>query len=293
LSAGIEKFRSRVYDGSYTPNQTSLQLFRSRLDMLAWRDEWNAIDLKRCWSEHVRSDFRQMTGTDRENWRRLLHSIHGAEGVRPAPRWLEQAQALITAIGEDSFNRQLASWFGQFQPGRDQKLSREGSYLLRSFIWLAEASGDGDLIEKLGGILEVKFKPKANGVKVVRAAAEAAGKPDPAARPTFVPLSFDALVSHALTAVFAPGNSFIPPALAGRIESKDGIVYVRGDLDTYQVNVANGSIYRDSDGKRVSVIKSCKPEALPEFGGVTELLSQVLVLAEDSKHPQSLRATTD
>ena len=53
--------------------------------MLAWRDEWNEVNLKRCWSEQIRADFRSMDGGEREGWRRLLHSIDGDEGVRPAP----------------------------------------------------------------------------------------------------------------------------------------------------------------------------------------------------------------
>jgi len=47
LAAAIRKFRERVYDDRLAVNQVSLQLFRSRLDMLAWRDEWTPVDLKR------------------------------------------------------------------------------------------------------------------------------------------------------------------------------------------------------------------------------------------------------
>ena len=74
LSAAIRSFRERVRDQSYTVNQVSLQLFRSRMDMLAWRDEWNEVDLKRCWSEQIRAGFRSLRGAERENWRRLLYS---------------------------------------------------------------------------------------------------------------------------------------------------------------------------------------------------------------------------
>jgi hypothetical protein len=55
LAAAIRKFRERVYDDRLSVNQVSLQLFRSRLDMLAWRDEWTPVDLKRCWSEQIRA----------------------------------------------------------------------------------------------------------------------------------------------------------------------------------------------------------------------------------------------
>lgn len=83
LAGAIRAFRARVWDGALRVNQASLQLFRSRLNMLAWRDEWSPVDLKRCWSEQIRADFRLMRGSNRENWRRLLYRIHGDEGTAP------------------------------------------------------------------------------------------------------------------------------------------------------------------------------------------------------------------
>jgi hypothetical protein len=179
LSAAIRNFRERVWRQSYTVNQVSLQLFRSRLDMLAWRDEWNEIDRKRCWSEQIREDFRSMRGAERENWRRLLYSVNGDEGPRPAARWLTDADALIQAIGPQAFRAALTRWLKPLQRGSTQRLSREGSFLLRSFICLAESLKDPELLSRVGEICEVDFKPKSNGQKVIRAAAEAIGKPDP------------------------------------------------------------------------------------------------------------------
>ncbi|MCW5983557.1 MAG: hypothetical protein KIT09_36035 [Bryobacteraceae bacterium] len=182
MSAAIRKFRERVWDHSLTVNQVSLQLFRSRLDMLGWRDEWNAVDLKRCWSEQVRADFRSMRDSRRENWRRLLYSVHGDEGTRPTARWLGNAKALVEAIGPEEFRVSLMQWFAPLKRGCAQRLSREGSYLLRSFIWLVESLKAPDLLAKVTEICEVEFKPKSNGQKAIRAAAEAVGKPDPFAR---------------------------------------------------------------------------------------------------------------
>ncbi len=175
MAAAIRAFRERVYDDSLVVNQVSLQLFRSRLDMLAWRDEWSAIDLKRCWSEQVRADFRAMQGEERENWRQILYSIHGDEGTRPAPRWTKHAQGVIERIGPQAFTARLTAWLDPIRKGTPQRVSREGSYLLRSFIWLAQMTDDPALTAKVAGICEVEFKPKANGQKVVRAASEVAG----------------------------------------------------------------------------------------------------------------------
>jgi hypothetical protein len=287
LSAAIRTFRDRVWEQSYTPNQVSLQLFRSRLDMLLWRDEWNAVDPKRCWSEQVRGDFRSMRGAERENWRRLLYSIHGDEGVRPAPRWLDSANSRIEAIGRDAFRERLLCWFQPLQPGSTQKLSREGSHLLRSLIWLAESSKDSELLAAVGKIPDVSFKPKNNGEKVIRAAAEATGRPDPPVKPIAPSASFDILIGRALQAALSPVNSMVNPGVAARIEIADGVVHVRGDLDSYEVHIATGLIFRASDGRQVSVASATfegTAIAFPNLGGMVELLGNVLALAEDGKH---------
>jgi hypothetical protein len=136
LAAAIRNFRSRVWDQSYAVNQVSLQLFRSRLDMLAWRDEWNEVDLKRCWSEAIRADFRRMQGAQRESWRRLLHSINGDESARPARRWLLGARAHIQAIGPEAFRATLMNWFKPLQPGHSTT-AVQGGKLSPAFLHLA------------------------------------------------------------------------------------------------------------------------------------------------------------
>lgn len=296
LAAAIRNFRARVWDQSYSVNQVSLQLFRSRLDMLTWRDEWNEVDLKRCWSEAIRADFRRMQGAERENWRRLLHSINGDETTRPAPRWLSKAQTHIQAIGPDAFCAAMMKWCKPLQPGHSQPLSREGSFLLRSFIWLAESLSNPELLARVGDISQVEFKPKSNGQKVIRAAAEAIGKPEPIFKPRSVPASFDSLIARALNAVLSPKNPRIPAELSSRIHVRDQIIHVRGDLDEYQVHISTGTIFRSSDGKRVIISMPASQSdrfVLPDFGGITELLRHVLILAEDARHADALTARSE
>jgi hypothetical protein len=295
LASAIRQFRERVYNDGLVVNQVSLQLFRSRLDMLAWRDEWTPIDLKRCWSEQVRADFRAMQGEERENWRRILYSIHGDEGTRPAPKWTTATGAAIQKIGPEAFRARLTGWLAPLNRGQAQRLSREGSFLLRSFIWLAQASGDQELKAKLAAIAEVEFKPKANGQKVIRAAAEAAGLPDPALPPPAPLLRFDDLVTRALSAVLSPVNMMAAPGLAGRVEVGKEVVYVRGTLDTYEVHIPGGAIFRQSDRRRVRIRGSAPqdvpfsfPFPLPGFGGVMDLMRHVLILAEDQKNASIL-----
>ena len=62
----MDDFAAKVRGTTYTINQMQWQLFWSRLDMLAWRNEWNDADPKRCCTEQIRIDFRQMAGTERD-----------------------------------------------------------------------------------------------------------------------------------------------------------------------------------------------------------------------------------
>jgi len=284
LAAAIRQFRTRVYDERLAVNQVSLQLFRSRLDMLAWRDEWTPVDLKRCWSEQIRADFRAMQGEQRDNWRRLLYSIHGDEGTRPAPKWSAAADLAIQSIGRDAFNTRLSAWLSPLQKGTTHRLSREGSFLLRSFIWLAQKADHPALTARVAEIAQVEFKPKPNGEKVLRAAAEAAGLPGPSLPAPPAPPRFEELASRALSAV--------APSLGGRVDVGPEIVYVRGALDTYELHIAGGAIYRQSDGRRIEV-QSQLPPALPiplhAGGGVIELVKNILILADDANNATALK----
>lgn len=296
LSAAIARFRDRVYQLDYAVNQVSLQLFRSRLDMLAWRDEWNGIDAKRCWSEQVRAAYRAMQGDERENWRRLLYSIHGDESGRPPGKWVERATAITASIGRDSFRDRLLGWFQSLQPGVKQKLSREGSFILRSFLWLIEAHRDPQLLDKVREIARVEFTPKANGQKVIRAAAEALGNPDPTVKPPVPAPSFHSLVGRALSSVLSPGAMMMPPNVSGRIEISGETAFVRGDLDSYQMDLVTGTIVRGSDGKRVRIrtgVLNPAPADMPDFGGVTDRFRHLMILVQDAEHAGSLLAEND
>jgi hypothetical protein len=291
LAAAIRQFRAGVWDQSLRVNQVSLQLFRSRLDMLAWRDEWTAIDLKRCWSEQIRADFRGMRGTDKENWRRLLYGTHGDEGTRPAASWLAQSRRHIEAIGCAEFNSRMAGWFSPLRSMSTQRLSREGSYLLRSFVWLAADSKSPDMLAQIRELRAVNFKPASNGEKVVRAAREAIGEPNPPAKAAAHPPSLDSLIARALTAVLSPGTSFGLGDLTSRIHVDGEVVQVRGDLDSYRVHISTGAIFRNSDGQRVIVTdlrsRFARVDVL-DFGGTKELLQHILVLAEDAQNRAAL-----
>lgn len=291
LSAAIREFHAKVTDKGYSVNQTTSQLVNSRLDMLAWRDEWNNVDLKRCWSERVRADFRDIHGPERETWRRLLHSIDGDEGVHPVGGWLRDSEEWIKAIGKEAFRMQLLRWLKPLAPGTTHPLSREGSYILRSFLWLAQSLQDEELRAIAGAVAGVKFKPKRNGEKVVRAAAEIAGLPDPIARPQVVPTR-DAVIERALKAALSVHMNGLPlNGLSERLRFAEDIVHIRGDLDRYQMHMSTGDIYRGADGRRVAVSVEASPfKGLqrPELSGFADLLAKILILAHDAEHADAV-----
>ena len=119
----------------------------------------------------------------------------------------------------------------------------------------------------------------------------ALGKSEPTVRQRLPPPSLDTLIARALTAALSPGSSLVSGELASRIRIAGEIVHVRGDLDSYQVHISTGAIFRDSDGQRVEITNAVSRLGslnVPEFGGVTELFSHILILAEDAKHATAL-----
>jgi hypothetical protein len=57
------------------------------------------------------------------------------------------------------------------------------------------------------------------------------------------------------------------------------------------MHVSTGAVFRESDGLRIHVNVERNGFAVvpvPDFGGIGELLSQLLILAEDAKHAGAL-----
>jgi hypothetical protein len=117
-----------------------------------------------------------MRGTERERWRQLLHSIDGDQGPRPAPRWLRRANELVQELGTEAFATRMVGWLGPLRRGSNVRLSRPGSHVLRALIWIAAPLNDPSLRASIADLRDVRFTPKTNAEKVIRAAAEAVGE---------------------------------------------------------------------------------------------------------------------
>jgi hypothetical protein len=152
------------------------------------------------------------------------------------------------------------------------------------------------LLARIGKLRDAEFKPKGNGQKVLRAAAEALGMQAPQYASRAQPLDPGSILGRTLQAVLAPHNLMMRPGLEGRIEVTGGIAYVRGDLDSYQVHLSSGAIYRNSDGRRIYPARA-EPipsfAALPNVAGLAGLLGSILALAEDSTHGTSFRVEAE
>lgn len=214
------------------------------------------------------------------------------KGQRPAASWLAQSRKHVEDLGFAEFNTRVMSWFGLLRSASVQRLSREGSFLLRSFVWLAADLKSPDLLAQIREMSGVKFKPESNGQKVLRAAAEALGEPDPTAKQQSThPPSLDSLIARALNAVLSSGGSSDLSDLTSRIHISGEIVEIRGDLDSYRVHISTGAIFRNSDGQRVIVSdpdSRFAPVKVPDFAGETELLHHILLLADDAGNRAAL-----
>jgi len=168
------------------------------------------------------------------------------------------------------------------EAGRKVKLSREGSFLLRSLMWAAQLLKDPALTARVGEIAKVEFSPKKNGEKVVRAAGDAAGTSSPSPEPV-VPgrmPDLDEITAQALartiSAKFAGQGA---PAFGDRVRVDGTVIHVRGDLDSYRVHLSSGAVFRESDGHRVHV-----PVRDMQMGGMSDILQRILMLTRDSQH---------
>ena len=296
LAQAVDEFAGKARQATYTVNQMQWQLLLSRLDMLAWRDEWNDVDAKRCCTERIRIDFRQMQGAERERWRKILHSIDGDQGGRAAPRWLERASAIVEEMPADAFASRMLDWLAPLRRGTTARLSRAGSHVLRALIWIAVPRNDARLMASIAEISEVRFTPRPNGVKILCAAADAVGSPRSPLPHIKVP-TFDEITAKGLNAVLSAqawGGS--PDDVIERIRFEGAVIHVRGDLDRYRIHLETGEAFRESDGMHIEVdLKDSEPlrRVLPfvSLGGAhcAELIAEALLLARDSDHRHAIR----
>ena len=70
----------------------------------------------------------------------------------------------------------MIGWLEPLRRKATVRLSRPGSHILRALIWLAVPLKDPALMESIADIRQVRFTPKTNAEKVIRAAAEALGE---------------------------------------------------------------------------------------------------------------------
>jgi len=237
----------REYQENLVPQGSvaSMQSLRQRLHTLLWMDEWEPLDVARCWSECIRRDFRAMTGERKKHWRRLLKHIRGNAPQHMPASWAREAEERLAMVGVDDFSSQLMLWFAPFRSGQALPLSVAGSHILKGLIWYASLSGDEKAKESALWLLDVKWKQKRNIAKSM-IALEVFG------------ISKDELLSRNL--ISQPSSATPPvlerlldvlnyPTMATHVvaEPDSDLIVVQGQLHFYRLFRSTGRIERVSD----------------------------------------------
>jgi hypothetical protein len=102
----------------------------------------------------------------------------------------------------------------------------------------------------------------------------------------------DAVIERALKAALSVQMNGLPlNGLSERLRFAEDVVYIRGDLDQYQLRVSTGDIFRGTDGRRVEVSVEASPYRglqRPELSGFSDLLARILILAQDARHSEAV-----
>jgi len=111
------------------------QTLRRRLAMLLWHDPYDAVDLKKCWSEAIRRDLRVMLEDRRVLWNSVFEATPVSDSTEPPGKWQKAAESHAAQIGAGQFGKQLLQWLAPFSGAEPVRLSMVGSHILKALLW--------------------------------------------------------------------------------------------------------------------------------------------------------------
>jgi hypothetical protein len=170
LANELRRFQAELKGGSGQgkyQREASYQSAVQQVHMMLWRDEGDALDLARCWSDLVRGDLRAMEGARKAAWKALFRHIKGNAPAKPSPSWRKEAEKRLAEVGLDEFRERFSAWLAPFEHGEAQTLSVAGSHVLRGLLWYAALTNDPRLAATALVLLDATWKAKRNVDKVM------------------------------------------------------------------------------------------------------------------------------
>ena len=125
------------------------------------------------WTRSLRAALDAMAAGPRQHWDALLALCDSANASKPSKKWLQQAQALVEAIGVETFARTTGATLAEVgKPGVPRKappnalgfiadptqVHETNADLLRGLVWCTSLLDDERLIVSVGDTAEVCFK---------------------------------------------------------------------------------------------------------------------------------------
>src|SRR5439155_19921221 len=169
--------RGQFSDADYRPAQIQMALehrtdllkypedqwLESSIDALIGKGPWLVLVPCEVWSAEALEQLNAATPAEREHWFNLLNHCHLATSSRPSAEWLQQALALLDAIGRESFVAHVLSWFTRSNEGRvqptlgmpwealddRQRMHEVNAAVLRGLLWLCPTVAGPELIRAM------------------------------------------------------------------------------------------------------------------------------------------------
>jgi len=115
------------------------------------------LDEGESWAAALLERLAELPAEQAEAWCRLLAHCRTATATSPSQKWLKQAQALVDAVGCDTFAGSLQGWLALFG-AHVQAISERNIDVLRGLVWCASLAPSEDLARAVTGIVPSCFR---------------------------------------------------------------------------------------------------------------------------------------
>ena len=176
LKAGTLAAVERFAAGHGLTDGLRAQLLRLRRLILAYRgpfmhplrDAWDVDRIGRMlrgahaapyetgepWADAALGDLAEMDAAGRSAWQALLVHAASAKPSKPPAKWLKQAEALVSAVGEEAVARYATHWLNEKSRQSAQPLAHRNTDLVKGLVWCCSLLEDKTLCRALANLGE-------------------------------------------------------------------------------------------------------------------------------------------
>jgi Domain of unknown function (DUF4132) len=125
-------------------------LFHSIIDRILLNQSTEEIDLSNLfslnngevWASTALKQIDRLTGTEKEDWSKLLVHASTATSAIPTAKWLTTARLLLEKVGSGNFKSYVSSWFDLVERSPELAIADRNRLILTGLIWIYSLLGD-------------------------------------------------------------------------------------------------------------------------------------------------------